>query len=231
MSLDRSRLLTPRKTPSPKLPIRDVSRQLKNLGRLVARWNRNIKLPGARRGRLKIEQANHRADFAPHKLSREGRAILLAKRPTPGDAFARELWLCSDSATRCWSAYRFVISTSKSFSNPFYLRFIRYYFVLLTSAEQRDRTWASKRRLIPGEQGRWSLNGSIFTLRNEQFFVVRLRGRLRAVFHCYEKREKLLLLPSDGVRRCLNCVSSKSGRIIMFLSGDSMNWGRRGERK
>lgn len=35
-------------------------------------------LPGARRGRLKIEQANHRADFAPHKLSRRGRAILLA---------------------------------------------------------------------------------------------------------------------------------------------------------
>lgn len=149
-SLDRSRLLTPRKTPSPKPPIRDVSRQLKNLGRLVARWNRDIKLPGARRGRLKIEQANHRADFAPHKLSREGRAILLAKRPTPGDAFARELWLCNDSATRWWSAYRFVISTSKSFSNPFYLRFIRYYFVLLTSAEQRDGTWASERRYPRG---------------------------------------------------------------------------------
>lgn len=69
---------------------------------------RDIMLPGARRGRLKIEQANHRADFAPHKLSRRGRAILLAKR-RHDDSRRR---LCSWIMTVQWRCNTLVIGVS-----------------------------------------------------------------------------------------------------------------------
>lgn len=167
-------------------------------------------LPGARRGRLKIEQANHRADFAPH-INYPAAGV---ERFFSPQFFRRRV--CSWIMTVQWLCNTLLIGVSLC---DIHLQivlhfiyagvFIRYYFVLLTSVEIYDLLVFERRGGISGgDYSRWSLNGSIFALRNERFFVVRLRGRLRAVFHCYAggwgEERTMGDAVHDGERRCLN---------------------------
>lgn len=96
-------------------------------------------------------------------------------------------------------------------NRPFYPR-RRFHSILFCTfdigRDLRSPRLREERRHPGGDHSRWSLNGSIFALRNERFFVVRLRGRLRAVFHCYAggwgEERTMGDAVHDGERRCLN---------------------------
>lgn len=117
---------------------------------------RDIMLPGARRGRLKIEQANHRADFAPHKLSRRGRAILLAKR-RHDDSRRR---LCSWIMTVQWRCNTLVIALWYPSRPPIHSIYAGVSFDIIlhfwhrTTVEIYDRTCLEVEE-IPWDQDRY----------------------------------------------------------------------------